>query len=308
MGNTAERLKEALSIRNMKQSELAARTGIGKSSISTYLSGAYVPKQKNIYKMAQVLDVSEAWLMGLDVPMEKLERLQLNEAKRKLSLLVSSDASMLSGKRVEFLFNSMDYDPMIISYSLDIDQRYIDGWIDNNDLPPQPIVDKILGLFQMKASELLNGEELVSYMEENVEWGKTPSNIFKMPDTYQVPMVGTIACGQPIQAIEEVEETVAVPNWIRADFALRCKGDSMINARIFDGDIVYIRKQPDVENGEIAAVRIGDEATLKKVYHNEKRIILRAANPLFPDMEYEGVQLAEIEILGKAVAFTSMLN
>ena len=58
----------------------------------------------------------------------------------------------------------------------------------------------------------------------------------------------------------------------------------MINARIYDGDIVYIREQKEVENGEIAAVRIGDEATLKKVYYNGQRIILRACNPLFPDI------------------------
>lgn len=73
MSNTiSERIKKGLEIRNMKQAELVEKTGIGKSSISTYLSGAYEPKQRNIYKIAKALDVSEAWLMGLDVPMERV--------------------------------------------------------------------------------------------------------------------------------------------------------------------------------------------------------------------------------------------
>ena len=69
MATIAERIKEALQLRNMKQSDLVEKTGIGKSSISTYLSGSYEPKQRNIYKIAQALNVSEAWLMGADVPM-----------------------------------------------------------------------------------------------------------------------------------------------------------------------------------------------------------------------------------------------
>lgn len=132
-----------------------------------------------------------------------------------------------------------------------------------------------------------------------------PSNLLPMPKTYKVPLLGTIACGEPILAVEECEEAVEIPEKINADFALRCKGDSMINARIFDGDIVYIRAQKNVENGQIAAVRINDEATLKKVYLYNSRIVLRAANPLYDDLEYEGAYLNEIEILGKAVGFTS---
>ena len=69
MKTIAERIREGLEIREMKQSELVSATGIGKSSISTYLSGDYEPKQRNIYKIAQALHVSEAWLMGYDVPM-----------------------------------------------------------------------------------------------------------------------------------------------------------------------------------------------------------------------------------------------
>lgn len=138
----------------------------------------------------------------------------------------------------------------------------------------------------------------------------TSINILPMPKTYKVPLVGTIACGQPILAVDEVDDTVDVPEWVDADFALRCKGDSMINARIFDGDIVYIKRQPEVENGQIAAVRIEDEATLKKVYYSPDsgRITLRACNPLYDDMVYEGEVLNQIEVLGLAVGFYSEIR
>lgn len=135
-----------------------------------------------------------------------------------------------------------------------------------------------------------------------------PNGLSPMPGFVKKPRLGTIACGKPVLAVEEADEFDDVPDFVHCDFTLLCKGDSMINARIFDGDIVYIRSQPEVENGEIAAVRIGEEVTLKKVYANPGRITLRACNPLFPDLEYEGEALNDIEILGKAVGFTSMIR
>lgn len=134
-----------------------------------------------------------------------------------------------------------------------------------------------------------------------------PSNCLPVPRTVKKPRLGAIACGKPILAVENISEYDDVPITIHCDFTLLCKGDSMIDARIWDGDVVYIRQQPEVENGEIAAVRIGEEATLKKVYYNGRRIILRACNPLYADMEYEGEELNDVEILGKAVAFSSMI-
>ncbi len=136
------------------------------------------------------------------------------------------------------------------------------------------------------------------------------SNILPLPENRSYPLVGTIACGEPILAEENITEYIQFPGDINADFCLRCRGDSMINARIHDGDIVFIRKQESVEIGEIAAVRVGDEATLKKVYFvpGSDRIILRACNPLFPDMEFEGEALDDMQILGKAVAFVSSVQ
>lgn len=132
-------------------------------------------------------------------------------------------------------------------------------------------------------------------------------NIIPMPHLNTVPLLGTIACGEPILATENLEGEVSIPDDIKADFALRCSGDSMIDARILDGDIVYIRQQPTVNNGEIAAVLIGDEATLKKVFISEGTITLLACNSNYQPFVYSGEKLNEIRILGKAVGFTSRI-
>lgn len=123
-----------------------------------------------------------------------------------------------------------------------------------------------------------------------------------------VPLIGTIACGLPILAQENTEEMLALPPGINADFALKCKGDSMINAHMFDGDIVYIRRQPDVENGDIAAVLIGDEATLKRVRKYPSKLVLSPENPMYDDLVYEDFRLNDVHILGKAVAFLGYIR
>ena len=122
------------------------------------------------------------------------------------------------------------------------------------------------------------------------------------------PMLGNIASGKPIYADQEYETFIEASADIKADFCLIAKGDSMINARIFDGDVVFIRSQPTVLNGEIAAVIIDDEATLKRVYIYPGRVELRPENPTYPVLNYEGNELENIKILGKAVAFQSYLR
>lgn len=134
----------------------------------------------------------------------------------------------------------------------------------------------------------------------------TVDNLFRI-ETKKFPLLGNIACGEPIMANEEVDLYVEAGANIRADFCLKAKGDSMIGARIYDGDIVFIRKQPMVEDGEIAAVIIDDEATLKRVYYVQEAGVLQlfAENPQYKTMRFSGEELDHIRIIGKAVAFQS---
>lgn len=131
-------------------------------------------------------------------------------------------------------------------------------------------------------------------------------NVEKMPEMKFVPIIGTIACGDPITADQNIESYAAVPNNIRCDFILRCKGDSMTGARIYDGDMVYIHAQPEVENGQIAAVLIDGEATLKRVYVFSDHLILRPENPAYKDLVFDNRN--DVRILGLAVAFTGTLK
>lgn len=136
----------------------------------------------------------------------------------------------------------------------------------------------------------------------------TPRNIIPMPEMRKIPLLGSIACGAPILAEEHIDGEVDAPNAIHANFALTCKGDSMINARIFDGDIVYIRQQDTVENGEIAAVLIDNEATLKRVRLYKDHISLEPENPQYRPIVLWGEEMNTVRILGKAVAFTSSVR
>ena len=196
----------------MTQAELSSRSKISKSSISHYLKGDWAGKQDAVYSIAQVLNVSEAWLMGYDVPMDA-----------------------------------------------------------EHATPSQPA---------QKAT--------------------IPPGFEPMPEMDMVPLVGRIACGTPITAEQNVERIVCVPSKWRSTFTLTCKGDSM-EPRIHDGDLVAIRKQPEVENGEIAAVRIGEEATLKHVYLHENFIELRPENPAFNSIILSREDMNDVVIEGKAV-------
>ena len=128
--------------------------------------------------------------------------------------------------------------------------------------------------------------------------------------TKKFPMLGEIACGKPIYCNENYETYIDANEDIHADFCLTAKGDSMINARIFDGDVVFIKKQPKVENGEIAAVIIDNEATLKRVfyYSDKNKLVLQAENPQYEPFVFVGEELNQIQILGKAVAFMSLVR
>jgi repressor LexA len=217
MATFADRLKEALEIRNISAAELSRKLGINEGTMSQYKAGKYEPKQRRLQEISQILSVSIPWLMGADVPMED------NQSSINL-----------------------------------------------------------LGI----------------------------KNIIPMPKMKKVPLIGTIACGEPILAQENIEDYINMPAKLDGTFALRCKGDSMINARILDGDIAFIREQPEVENGEIAAVLIDNEATLKRVYYYPEKsmLILKPENTAYQDFIYINEELNNIKILGKAIAFLSSVK
>ena len=176
-------------------------------------------------------------------------------------------------------------------------------WVNGNKYPRIDKIEMLANYFGVEKSDLIENKRVQKASDSPV----LPDNIMPMPKTYKIPLLGTIACGEPILAAENIEDEVEIPEHIHADFALRCKGDSMINARIHDGDIVYIRQQPAVNNGEIAAVLIDEEATLKRVYVHSDHIVLQPENPSFDPLVYFGEAMEQIRILGKAVGFTSRL-
>lgn len=136
-------------------------------------------------------------------------------------------------------------------------------------------------------------------------WDSVPDNIVPI-STRRFPVLGSVSCGEP-QLMTETVETYVDAN-IRADFALYAKGDSMIDARIYDGDLVFIRKQSVVENGQIAAVAIDDTATLKRFYKYGDLVVLRACNPAYKDIEIRESDGENVKILGLAVAFQSLVK
>ena len=133
-----------------------------------------------------------------------------------------------------------------------------------------------------------------------------PSNITPLPAMKEWQVLGATACGKPLHR-ELLDETILAPADIKADIVFRCVGDSMINARIFDGDAVFIHLQPEVENGQIAVVRVGDEYTLKRVYVFDDYVELRAENPTVKTILLRGQELEpdNYEVVGLAVAFLS---
>lgn len=166
--------------------------------------------------------------------------------------------------------------------------RYTTG-----DIAPKiPTVQAIAGKYGIRPSWLMGieGESKYPEAEEKAK---------------RIPIVGTIAAGLPLLAQENIEGFEYVPDNLDVDFCLRVKGDSMMNARILDGDLVFIRKQQEVENGEIAAILVGQDATLKRFYQTNGMVILRSENPNYPEMIYTKKDMKEVSILGKAVRYIS---
>ena len=127
-------------------------------------------------------------------------------------------------------------------------------------------------------------------------------HIHPLPAMKQWKVLGGTACGQPLfKPLEDA--SVLAPADIDADFVFQCVGDSMINARIFDGDTVFV-KEGEVPDGQIGVVRVGEEYTLKRIYHGTDYLELRSENPMYPPIIIRGEQ-ENAEIVGRAVQFLS---
>lgn len=183
-------------------------------------------------------------------------------------------------------------------------------------------MDEFIEAINRKHQDVLLNKSIVSRYENNIHTPKQFTIVEKIADFFGVsinymmgrseskygedrpyniiPILGTIAAGIPITAQENIIGYEYIDLNEDVTFCLKVKGDSMIGARIFDGDIVFIHKQEEVENGEIAAIQIdGDEATLKRFYKDNGRIILHSENPTIPDMVFTAKDKKTLRILGK---------
>lgn len=203
-------------------------------------------------------------------------------------------------KQVDVLERAVPY---CKEYGIKLNKSDLSQYVSGKVEPGQDKLT-VLGLALNVSEAWLMGFDVP--MERNSANDTVPPGFEPLPKMVKRPLVGSIACGEPITAEENIEDYVDVPENAQCDFCLRCKGDSMIDAGIHDGDVVYIHIQQQVENGQIAAVRIDGEATLKRVFWNEdaQTLTLLAENRNFAPLVYTGPILETVHIEGKAVGYT----
>lgn len=174
-------------------------------------------------------------------------------------------------------------------------QRYANG---STKKIPIDVIQAIAETVNVSAAWIMGWEE------QNI-----PDGFLPLPHTVKRPRLGTISCGDPIMSEENFDGYDDVPDHIHCDFTLICEGDSMIGARICDGDTVYIKQQPTVENGQIAAILIdGTEKLLKRVFITDDSIVLQAENPAYPPRTFFKEDMNRVSIIGRAVGFYSNIK
>lgn len=206
---------------------------------------------------------------------------------------------MSIGRNIRYLRERSQMSQADVAKLLGVTDKAVSTWENDKKIPRMGKIEKICSMFGVRKSELLEDDLTLSI----------PRNITPLSRMKKIPLVGQIACGKPILAEENVTDYIDLPSHIHADFALTCKGDSMIGAGIQDGDIVYIRKQEIVENGEIAAVIVNEEseATLKRFYRVENMVTLSAENSQFPPLVFQNDEINLLHIVGKAIAYTHVI-
>lgn len=168
-------------------------------------------------------------------------------------------------------------------------------WVNAKTYPRIDKIEKMANYFHVQKADLVE------------EKRKPLKNIVPI-EKRMVPIIGQIAAGKPILADEHIEAFLPCDTGVHADFGLIVSGDSMIGADIHDGDVVFIRSQPIVDDGQIAAVRIDDDATLKRFYKNPDGCTLVSMNPKYPPMVFNSGNCDSIQIIGLAVAKYSLIK
>ena len=178
--------------------------------------------------------------------------------------------------------------------------KYEKGIVEN--IPPEK-VERMAELFGVTPAYLIGWSEDKSEEESIPDLPESLRGELRPISVIHLPVLGNVACGEPIYATEE-RETCVCAGGVDADFCLTAHGDSMVNARIFDGDLLFVKKQEIVDDGEIAVVLIEDEATVKRVFYDREADILTLMpeNPTYRAMRFQGAQLDQIRILGRVVA------
>lgn len=194
------------------------------------------------------------------------------------------------GDNIKWLRKQRGYSQEALARKMNIKQASVSLWESGKTTPDTKYLSEIANLFGVPIDFLFSNEERRELDSISIQRSA-------------VPVIGEIACGTPITAEQNIEGYADLPDGVRADFALRCKGDSMVPT-FEDGDLVLIRSQPDVEDGQIAAVNVACEATLKHVYHQANGVLLVADNPKYPPI----LATDEIIIHGLAVGYTRMFK
>ena len=193
-----------------------------------------------------------------------------------------------------------------VSQATGLSKARISQYVNERYQPKWDGIAKLAAALQVSPYWLMGETDDMSYTPESRQMpeGIRPLNL------RSYPVLGDIACGSPIFAYEDGEGGYVTAADTTADFCLIAKGDSMVDARICDGDEVFIQRTDVVSNGDIAAVAVDDEATLKRVFYypDEQKLVLMPENPAYHPMTFTGEALNHVHILGKAVAVQARIR